>query len=658
MKKILVILFVLLNIFKVNVMADETLKNIEYKFGERLEHDGVSSQNDFYFDVKEGWDIKEVNADILFTQSNLTIGEKSSITFSINGIEVHSMWLTDKFDIDETVKIPIDKKYIKIGKNKLSIATTRRISNLPCEDDMNKANWMNISENSSVDIQYIDNTNKLAIKNFIDVYTQEDKLNILLAKNSEKELEAAMNLIAYTKKDSDVEKVDLDIYTAENLYKEQNKVIISDINNLPLELLKFLNESEIEKAKAGCFIKNISFEKFNFMLVVGIKIDKGVKFLGNKQLVNQIQGDSFSIDEILNLDESIKYENMQTFRDMGYEDSMMRGPFINISNFYFKTDGSKKIKNSNINLKFRYSQNIDFERSLITVFINDNPVASKKLEKDLSNGDFIDLSIPDNLLNQNSFNIRVEFDLAIKGDYCDPRGSQTPWAFIDSSSAIMVEYEAINNDRYILDFPYKFTNNGAFEDMKIVVPSYDNLYLEILANTALKLGDYIINNSGNINLENLNSYNGEKALIIGTSKEVAKDLNHKLYVKFDESFTSAMNDKDSKVSFSKEYFEKIALLQNIDDSFVITAVNEESLKNAIYKINSKDIFVNKNTDLLTIHENGDVKGFDLDENIKSDNNSNTKKLDKEQISIFLVITSVILTAIVITIVNLIRKSKE
>ena len=39
-----------------------------------------------------------------------------------------------------------------------------------------------------------------------------------------------------------------------------------------------------------------------------------------------------------------------------------------------------------ITLNFRYSENLDFDRSMITVFWGDVPIASKRLEKDKGNG--------------------------------------------------------------------------------------------------------------------------------------------------------------------------------------------------------------------------------------------------------------------------------
>lgn len=71
-------------------------------------------------------------------------------------------------------------------------------------------------------------------------------------------------------------------------------------------------------------------------------------------------------------------------------------------------DGSKII------LNLRYSDNLDFEKSLVTVSINDVIVGSKKLDRSHSNNDKLELKIPKDIDNKNYYQVKLTFNLSIK----------------------------------------------------------------------------------------------------------------------------------------------------------------------------------------------------------------------------------------------------
>lgn len=669
MKKILFCMFILVNIFKVNVLADDNVKTIDYKFEKRFESVGVSNEHDFYFDINDTWEIENASANIIFDQSNLTIGEKSTITFSVNGVQIYSMWLNDKFKHDENLKIEINKKYLKYGKNKFTIATTRRISDLPCEDDMNKANWMNISENSYVSINYKDSLNELNIKNFKKIYVdQNDELNVYITQKDDKQVEVATNLITYIKKDfNNMKNASIRQYDANVLNNGENKIIISDMNSLPQELLKEISESEKLQVASSSIIKNIKYNNQNIMLIIGNDLMQAIKLLGNNNLVNQINDNKFILDENINANENIKYKNKYTLESLGYADSIMRGPFTKKSYYYFETDGSKSIsEKTNFNLKFKHSKNIDFERSLVTIYLNDVPITSKKLSEENADNDSLSFNIPKEFLNHNSFNLQVEFDLAINGSYCDPRGSDTPWAFIDSSSSMNIEYDDLDvKNQYLLDFPYKFVKNGSFDKFKMVVPSYNDAYLDSIAKMAVYLGNYIISNNGEVKLslsENVQHESTENLLIIGTpsNNKFIKTFNDDLEIRYNNDFSGFKYEEDKEANFTKEYFNDLTTFQQVNNNFIITSLNDENIHYSVNEMINGEKFISRDAQVLAINKNGDVKEFSFNKN-DDDVNLNKKinlKENKEKIVVFTIFTVIVATSIIFILMNRKKRDKK
>ena len=123
------------------------------------------------------------------------------------------------------------------------------------------------------------------------------------------------------------------------------------------------------------------------MLIVLAKndsdIERAVKFLENDSLVHQVQGDSFFVNR------SIKVETIDSastssysFSNLGYDGAYVYGCFRKNVSIALKLPENKTLGDaSSITLQFRYSQNLDFNKSLATIYVNDIPIGSKKLSR-------------------------------------------------------------------------------------------------------------------------------------------------------------------------------------------------------------------------------------------------------------------------------------
>lgn len=82
--------------------------------------------------------------------------------------------------------------------------------------------------------------------------------------------------------------------------------------------------------------------------------------------------------------------------------------FVSLPNDRTNADGSK------VKLHFRYSKNLDFKRSLVTVYVNDITLGSKKLTAAKANGDEVTLEVPKGTSLGNNFVVQVAFDLEMQ----------------------------------------------------------------------------------------------------------------------------------------------------------------------------------------------------------------------------------------------------
>ena len=95
-------------------------------------------------------------------------------------------------------------------------------------------------------------------------------------------------------------------------------------------------------------------------------------------------------------------------------------------------------ENSEVNLAFRYAKNLDFDRSLVTVSINDIPIGSKKLNKEYADSDTVSFKTPADLSVVGNYTVTVSFDLEMKSVPCVADSSQTPWAYIAPESTLLI----------------------------------------------------------------------------------------------------------------------------------------------------------------------------------------------------------------------------
>lgn len=660
--------------------ANQNFNSINFMFNNDLKSVGVARSQSFSFYIQKNWKPEDSFLNLIFTQSQLTLSDQSTLTVQVNGISIYSIRLVGKNNYNEQIKVPIRGELLKSGDNIITIETHRRISNDLCADDSNTANWIEFSKNSYVHLNYSNKGSRFNLNEFpypfIDNTILNSTINVVTPKNpTSSTLSATMELSSYLGNyggDANT-KVNFTTYDSIDDFKNKNIIFIANENNLPTNISSLLTKEELEAIKNETLIKNIAnpvSPNYNILLIIGndSTINKAVKFLYNPTLLEQANQSSIFINSSLNVDDiqnDSKEGDLLSFKDLGYGNVILRGPLLQTANYDFSIPPNKLVQNgATLNLKFRYAKDLDFNRSLITAYINNIPIGSKNLTEANADNDSVTFSIPKDITQSNNYNVRIEFNLAINAKECTARDDKNPWAFISNES--YVSLPTSNRDYYSFNnYPYPFVENNKLNNILFVLPNdLSNNNLTIAANIMSYIGRYSKYNNGNIKVITANNFNNSMSnyniIILGTpaNNTTIKDINNSLYLKFNKDFTG-YELSNPKIQLLPNYSENITTLQLLKSPFnsskgllVISSPKEEDLNLASDILNnSKDIY--KLKDNVSILDNdGNVINYSFD---LPQDQIEANKTKKYNINMSIVIFVIMLIIIFIIIGLLFRK---
>lgn len=686
MRLITIILSILITITS-SITSFADTKNVKnYSFDNDIKMNGVISTTGKFFNISKNWDVENAKLNLVFTKSELLDIDYSTITVFINDTPIHSQRLDGKKEYKKETVIEIPKDLIKEGFNEIKIKAYKTISDMVCRDDANTANWLVIHKESNISVNYNYKEASNQISEYNNIYMNLDngsRLNttILIPDNySSKELTSGMILSSDIGENLKNESFKFDF----NLYsdlknKDDNIIYIGKENNTSKEILNLLTDEEKNKLKENCIIKqtNSIFNKDKKMIIIMANkeelLERASRLISSNELLENLNTDSMTINENTDVDDLNKKisSNRVYLKDLGYDNIIEKGPFsqetiidVNIPKNKVVTDGSK------VKFNIRYAQNLDFERSLATVYINEIPIGSKKLSKEKSNNDTIELKIPKEVFNYNYYQIKVVFNLELLDLACVTRETDNPWAYISNDSFIDFSYED-NKNLSFKNYPNPFVNNDKLNDLKVVIPdSSSSEDLTNVANIVGYLGREVKFNNGDFKVLKGSEIKSEdkksNLIIIGTPKnnQLIKDINKNLNLKFSNDYSGFKSD--DKIKFVGEYASEIASIQLIESPYektkatmVISSTIPKDL--SLGRTYLSDISLTKELkgDTVIIDRNGHIKDLSYKESsIETNEEINTHKVLSSQAKIFILVAVFLFITIIISIVFLIIKYRK
>ena len=644
---------------------------------------GVYGSQEFYFTVDQYWDVKTVTLHLDISQSQrIDASNISSITISLNGTPVKSLPLKDYMRDHSTIDFSFNLSAVKVGANDVKIQVYRRITDLPCADDVSVANWVNINPSSGVNVLYADKSPTMNISLFpYPFYKTQSNMNldtaVTVADNADDSmLASAMELDSAFGRYADAS--DLSLKTSRlgdlsaNDRRNKNIIYIGNSDSAPKSLLSYFPAGT--NFASGAAIKLIwsPYSSGCVMLLVLAKndsdIERAVKFLENDSLVRQVQGSFFLLNHQLNVStQDAAPTNTYSFTDLGYNGAYVYGCFRKTVSIALRLPENKTLSEaSSITLQFRYSKNLDFDKSLATIYINDIPIGSKRLTEATANDDTLTLPIPPEARSGNYFNIKIALDLEMKNVWCTFRQEENPWAYIKGSSSLYLPTMQVSPNLF-RSSPSPFVEDNRWNNALFVFPSaVSSANLDEAGKIAVYMGHSVKSNHGAVGVttdyKTSPALAGANLIVIGTpnSQPIIKENNSALFFKYDNAFKYFL--PNDKLMLIPEYSRTLTSFQLLDSPYnkraamlTITAPDGDNLLNAIAAVFQPSKF-SLNGDGVLVDTNGKILDYRFKKDVATTPAfwmSNTSNLN-----LFISIILSVLILLGITLILILRKNRK
>ncbi len=582
-----------------------------YKVMNDIELRGINGESKWFFDVDKELVTRDFKLNLNCRVNELIKRDISYVTIYMNNIPVKSMNFknTDNQLLKSwTIDIPLD--LINKGYNELKIRTHSRITDDPCEDDQNIANWIIIDGSTHYVIQYDRSylTKEIAIfpRPFVGMHADTDVgIGVVIPHDySDDEISAALTLIAYMEESGlSFDPPTTLIRSTDNRINDFDSLIyIGNFNDVPNNMKRFIDDpSEHYNKDAHIYRETINNQRVPVLLVVsnkGSSLMTAVKALKNTDIKDQMLSSEMVLAENTNI--TIKEEEDSNYiylTDLGLGGIEVQGRNRQFTSIGFRIPYNKVLADEAcVNLNLRYSDNLDFEKSLVSVYVNGAPIGSHKLEREKRDLDAVSFYIPEDLRRNSYYDVRVVFELIPSGIIdCERYLASIPWAYIQKDSSFYAP--TIEMPLMLFDsFPYPFSRDDDLDLTTIVLPDQASREDLMIAGLIAELaGSGTKKNRGSINaikgdLFN-DDYHANNLIIFGTPREnkTIKTVNDYLWFKYDQQYGVVLSNEKiellPKFTKSATFIElKESPYNNKKGMLTMTSLDKKSLTNAIEHI--------------------------------------------------------------------------
>ncbi|MFP4976448.1 cellulose biosynthesis cyclic di-GMP-binding regulatory protein BcsB [Paenibacillus sp. CN-4] len=534
-----------------------------------------------YFQVPDYWNVGSVVIRLDFQVSQLTREQSSSITLALNGNPFHTFRPSAANNGHQRLTISAPKAWLKEGANLLEVRghiRTTEDRKVECSVDVTPDNWLHLYNTSSIDVNYRFKEHPGTIDAFLERMTGMDLVEAgdsavtVPSEAVPAELEAAAQAMTGLSRmnASATGSIPMLAYLPGNLEGRDAIVLISRYDRLPESVKSEVDGAGLDQ-KA---LLQVLHPETQPLLVVTSNSDdllvQAGRLLANPELTAQLSQPSKTVDAETNVaTPAVDYRSIMPLTETGEQ---ITGPYHQERTYFIPLPAGRAIADAGkISLNFRYAENLDFNRSLVTVRINDTPIGSKRLSAELAGGDKATFSIPKSVRVSGNFSVTVAFDLEIESLLCTPNQGQTPWAYIDPGSQLQINTK--DRTELLLDnYPYPFLRDGAYNKVAVVLPDQldDYTYMS-LSNVLNLMGKYAQSNMGEVKFflgnASADELKDRNVIAFGTYKTngVIRDVNDKLYFRYDDSGSRFMPNE--KMSIDEQYGAKLGTLQLIESPY-------------------------------------------------------------------------------------------
>ncbi|MDK2799532.1 MAG: hypothetical protein PWP27_1999 [Clostridiales bacterium] len=651
---------------QIDVKNDNKIKSKNYHLNNDVTINGIFGSYIFFINIDKHWQIKD-NAyfELIFSQSQIKNYENSTLTIEINNFPIYSVLLYDKGVNRERIKVPIPLDNINEGYNEVKIKCYHRITDEPCTDIINPGNWIVFHKDSYIHIEYIEKQDSLSLIDYPYPYLKENNNkpvnNIMIIPDNyhNYELNAAVILATnfgqrypYIKFDTNISK-----FSEVTDKSKSNIIYIGSKDNTPKEILSLVSNEEIDFISDKALIKEVkSPYNSNYKLLLILSNDeasilKAVKILSNDKMISQMDKPYQFISNSISMNEEDSQESEYiSLEDLGYSNIKLQGIFYQKASFGVNIPKNWIIKEGAfLHIDMRYSEVINFDRSLVTVYLNDVPIGSKKLYYENVNNDNLEIKIPKEVKDNDYYNLEIVFYFELDGPDCNYIRDSNSWAYISNQSYLYLPHDQ-RKDSFFENYESPFIKNKKFNDLLLIVPENLSSYeMSVIASIASALGRNV-NSLQNIEVktskEAKDKFKNKNLIIIGTPNrnELIKEINDRLHIKFNKDFSKFLSN--DKITLLEGYNKDLASLQLIKSPFdesktalILTATKNEGLNWAKDFLTDFELITRLKGDAVVIDKYANIQSQyygilndkQKNEHINKKDNNQDKKQDVKKV---------------------------
>lgn len=488
----------------VNAAASETAFAFSY---DRV-FDGIYGEESVYYEIPGYWKVEQAKAVIHVELSPMLIDIPATLTFQVNGTPVSSVELDYAKGGEQTFVIPLKAEQLPEGSNRFSVTGFAQIFDEEgCLDEFSGANWVILKEDSCVQVKYRMQEPSYRISEYPYPLISsanangEDVAVVIMDGGSAGELTAAAWVRAGLSQHVEGEDRIVTEGWLEYQKNPSSAVLISSYGESPDEVRDLLRRNGVKETdleEQGAIFVRETEEGLAQVWIISKNeecLAEAARLLMDESRLSQ-EKEAVALVPLgssAELREKSGEENgeilLSDWLDGG-SGLEFRGSFRQEQTVY-PADGIRYVLSAEDSMtwKFRYSDNLDFDRSLLTVYINGIPVASKKLEKEKADGDELTMGIPEDLNGEKLETITFAFDLEIEDLYCTVRLDEMPWGFVSGDSRLSLLGE--QSTFYSFDImPWPFVKGGNSDGILFVLPEKPGREdLELFGQLASYLGE-------------------------------------------------------------------------------------------------------------------------------------------------------------------------
>lgn len=660
-------------------LSNEPFYISEQAFGVDKSMSTLFSHFDYGFQV-ENWQVKAADLHLELSTTTLAMKELSTLTIEVNGIPFYSENIAPTNGLKRQLVISVPPAYLKEGYNQLSIKGYLRTEALPCVDDVSPANWLNVFKDSFISLKY---TPLSQVKTISDFYTNfgtytaidYDQSAIAFPKEASLgELSIVSKATAALSKQMSKDYYTLDFIPTSTLNELEDKqyiLYISSYEHLPSVYRNLLSKQQQDTAKSNALLALLETEAGqNVLLLVGnnlTALEQGANVLAYPALATQLN----YVERTLYEDEDFATltPSSSDYFTLTEQGTTLEGSFRQSAEFYIDVPPNRALaEGSELYLEFRYSQNLNFSRSLVSAYINDIPIGSRRLFEEKADSDTLTLQIPKDIDISGGFNLKIAFDLEVEDLWCTLRLNEMPWAFIAPNSALKINSVDIPFKLFEY-FPAPFIKDRTLNNLVMILPETPTSEdYQVLGSIMKTLGHYVSNNQGSVEVRSSNhlgDLTDKNIISIGTFKEnsFTASLNEKLYFKFakdgsyllsneklrlDPNYASSLGTVQILTHTESDPWSTVLVVSGSSLKGMLTASSYLSYEEGLWKL-SGDGYIARDEDLSTY-------AFKED-NAKTLSFSNQLSQQPELIG-FIIFASMILVIIILAIILLFIKYRK